>query len=236
MLSWGEYTECPTLRSPCFSRIQRQIKAKKPRSAFGQLSINTVRGRSKAQISARAESSARFCSLLIRIMPSPILGRRSMAAWSRPFAHIASLFHTVESSKENESPSEKAFMIENLAIARRPGRGARQQSASSDHGPQTRAPGAGRGPGLPDRGRRERRRRRLFRAAAAQRAGPGHELRRADLPEVMALLHRRGVRGYVTLNTLVFPRELPDAGGDGPRAGRGGRRRRDRPGPRAWRG
>lgn len=30
------------------------------------------------------------------------------------------------------------------------------------------------------------------------------------LPEVMALLHRRGVRGYVTLNTLVFPRELPD--------------------------
>jgi putative protease len=32
----------------------------------------------------------------------------------------------------------------------------------------------------------------------------------AELPEVMALLHRRGVRGYVTLNTLVFPRELND--------------------------
>lgn len=32
----------------------------------------------------------------------------------------------------------------------------------------------------------------------------------ADLPETMALLHRRGVRGYVTLNTLVFPRELTD--------------------------
>jgi U32 family peptidase len=32
----------------------------------------------------------------------------------------------------------------------------------------------------------------------------------ADLPEVMALLHRRGVKGYVTLNTLVFPAELPD--------------------------
>jgi putative protease len=32
----------------------------------------------------------------------------------------------------------------------------------------------------------------------------------ADLPEVMALLHRRGVRGYVTLNTLVFPRELAE--------------------------
>ena len=31
-----------------------------------------------------------------------------------------------------------------------------------------------------------------------------------ELAEVMALLHRRGVRGYVTLNTLVFPRELPD--------------------------
>jgi putative protease len=32
----------------------------------------------------------------------------------------------------------------------------------------------------------------------------------AELPEVMALLHRRGVKGYVTLNTLVFSRELPD--------------------------
>src|SRR5215218_4019312 len=32
----------------------------------------------------------------------------------------------------------------------------------------------------------------------------------AELPEVMALLHRRGVKGYVTLNTLVFPRELPE--------------------------
>ncbi len=29
-----------------------------------------------------------------------------------------------------------------------------------------------------------------------------------ELPEVMALLHRRGVKGYVTLNTLVFPAEL----------------------------
>jgi len=29
-----------------------------------------------------------------------------------------------------------------------------------------------------------------------------------DLPEVMGLLHRRGVRGYVTLNTLIFPAEL----------------------------
>ncbi len=32
----------------------------------------------------------------------------------------------------------------------------------------------------------------------------------AELAEVMGLLHRRGVRGYLTLNTLVFPRELPD--------------------------
>jgi putative protease len=31
-----------------------------------------------------------------------------------------------------------------------------------------------------------------------------------ELPEVMALLHRRGVRGYVTLNTLVFPHELAE--------------------------
>ncbi|MEO1145948.1 MAG: DUF3656 domain-containing protein [Cyanobacteria bacterium J06638_22] len=33
----------------------------------------------------------------------------------------------------------------------------------------------------------------------------------ADLPEVIAFLHRRGVKGYVTLNTLVFPAELPEA-------------------------
>ncbi len=32
----------------------------------------------------------------------------------------------------------------------------------------------------------------------------------ADLPEVMALLHRRGVKGYTTLNTLAFPGELTD--------------------------
>lgn len=29
-----------------------------------------------------------------------------------------------------------------------------------------------------------------------------------ELPEIMAILHRRGVRGYVTLNTLIFPAEL----------------------------
>ncbi len=33
----------------------------------------------------------------------------------------------------------------------------------------------------------------------------------ADLPELMAFLHRRGVRGYVTFNTLVFTPELEDA-------------------------
>jgi putative protease len=33
----------------------------------------------------------------------------------------------------------------------------------------------------------------------------------ADLPELMAFLHRRGVRGYITVNTLVFPQELPAA-------------------------
>ena len=33
----------------------------------------------------------------------------------------------------------------------------------------------------------------------------------ADLPKLMAFLHRRGVRGYVTLNTLVFPKELEAA-------------------------
>ncbi len=33
----------------------------------------------------------------------------------------------------------------------------------------------------------------------------------ADLPELMAELHQRGVKGYVTLNTLIFPTELPQA-------------------------
>ena len=31
----------------------------------------------------------------------------------------------------------------------------------------------------------------------------------ADLPGLMAQLHRRGLKGYVTLNTLVFTNELP---------------------------
>ena len=33
----------------------------------------------------------------------------------------------------------------------------------------------------------------------------------ADLPALMEFLHRRGVRGYVTFNTLVFADELPAA-------------------------
>jgi putative protease len=33
----------------------------------------------------------------------------------------------------------------------------------------------------------------------------------ADLPRLMEFLHRRGVRGYLTLNTLVFENELADA-------------------------
>ena len=33
----------------------------------------------------------------------------------------------------------------------------------------------------------------------------------ADLPELMAWLHQRGVKGYVTMNTLVFPQELAAA-------------------------
>ncbi len=35
----------------------------------------------------------------------------------------------------------------------------------------------------------------------------------ADLPELMAWLHQRGVRGYVTFNTLVFSGELTEAEG-----------------------
>lgn len=38
-----------------------------------------------------------------------------------------------------------------------------------------------------------------------------HNFTVADLPELMAFLHRRGVRGYVTFNTLVFADELSDA-------------------------
>ncbi|MBT9311474.1 U32 family peptidase [Leptothoe kymatousa] len=33
----------------------------------------------------------------------------------------------------------------------------------------------------------------------------------ADLPELMAFLHSRGVKGYVTFNTLIFPQELAAA-------------------------
>ena len=33
----------------------------------------------------------------------------------------------------------------------------------------------------------------------------------SDLPKLIESLHRRGVRGYVTLNTLVFENELADA-------------------------
>ncbi len=38
-----------------------------------------------------------------------------------------------------------------------------------------------------------------------------HNFTVADLPELMTFLHRRGVRGYVTFNTLVFTDELADA-------------------------
>ena len=36
-----------------------------------------------------------------------------------------------------------------------------------------------------------------------------HNFTEADLPKLMEFLHLRGVRGYVTFNTLVFPKELP---------------------------
>src|SRR5579871_1779496 len=38
-----------------------------------------------------------------------------------------------------------------------------------------------------------------------------HNFTEADLPRLMEFLHRRGVRGYVTFNTLVFQNELADA-------------------------
>ncbi|MEM6500979.1 MAG: DUF3656 domain-containing protein [Cyanobacteria bacterium P01_C01_bin.89] len=37
-----------------------------------------------------------------------------------------------------------------------------------------------------------------------------HNFTEADLPALMAFLHRRGVRGYLTVNTLVFRSELGD--------------------------
>src|SRR5215475_14774930 len=41
------------------------------------------------------------------------------------------------------------------------------------------------------------------------RAKVGFDL--AELPEVMRTLHRRGVRGFVTFNTLIFEHEIEEA-------------------------
>src|SRR5881628_2052310 len=38
-----------------------------------------------------------------------------------------------------------------------------------------------------------------------------HNFTEADLPRLMEFLHRRGVKGYVTFNTLVFTHELDQA-------------------------
>ena len=38
-----------------------------------------------------------------------------------------------------------------------------------------------------------------------------HNFTAADLPKLMEFLHRRGVKGYVTFNTLVFENEIADA-------------------------
>ncbi len=38
-----------------------------------------------------------------------------------------------------------------------------------------------------------------------------HNFTEADLPKLMEFLHRRGVKGYVTFNTLVVQNELADA-------------------------
>ncbi|MEO1622714.1 MAG: peptidase U32 family protein, partial [Cyanobacteria bacterium J06632_3] len=38
-----------------------------------------------------------------------------------------------------------------------------------------------------------------------------HNFTVEDLPALMAFLHRRGVKGYITLNTLIFPQELKSA-------------------------
>src|ERR1051325_3545620 len=38
-----------------------------------------------------------------------------------------------------------------------------------------------------------------------------HNFSDADLPKLMEFLHRRGVKGYVTFNTLVFEHEMTEA-------------------------
>src|SRR6202000_3450392 len=38
-----------------------------------------------------------------------------------------------------------------------------------------------------------------------------HNFTEADLPRLMEFLHRRGVKGYVTFNTLIFANEMQDA-------------------------
>src|SRR4030095_7176708 len=38
-----------------------------------------------------------------------------------------------------------------------------------------------------------------------------HNFTEVELPKLMEFLHRRGVKGYVTFNTLVFANELQDA-------------------------
>ena len=55
--------------------------------------------------------------------------------------------------------------------------------------------------------------------------------RSTSLDELMAFLHRRGVKGYVTLNTLVFSDELADVERIVRRVARARRRRRAGAGP-----
>src|ERR1700688_1439137 len=38
-----------------------------------------------------------------------------------------------------------------------------------------------------------------------------HNFTEAALPKLMEFLHRRGVKGYVTFNTLIFANEMADA-------------------------
>ena len=72
----------------------------------------------------------------------------------------------------------------------------------------SRTPRAGGRRDLHDRRRRERRGRGLFRSQRAQRAARAANFDVNDLRRIMTSLHRKGVKGYVTLNTLIFPSEL----------------------------
>ena len=111
--------------------------------------------------------------------------------------------------------------------------GSRRAAAARDSDGEARAAGAGRRSDLPDRRRRERGRRRLLRPRSATTPGSAPTTSTAPTcPRSWRCCTVAGCRGYVTLNTLVFPAELADLEATVRELAAGRRRRRDRAGPR----